>query len=214
LPPPAAPGYDRLIVHLSVDARGRPPGVPMSTTPASLLERLRDPSGQAAWEQFVRLYAPLLGRWARRLGLEGPEAAELVRDVFTLLAAKLPHFHPDPRRPFPDWLWAVTVGKARERHRRPAPPAAAGELATLPAADAPEAFDEAEYREDLVRRTLELLRPEFPPAAWQAFWACGAAGRPAAAVAAELGLGVAAVHAARSRVLRRLRRELDGLMDI
>jgi RNA polymerase sigma-70 factor (ECF subfamily) len=38
-------------------------------------------------------------------------------------------------------------------------------------------------------------------------------GRPAADVSAELGLSVAAVYIARSRVLRRLRDELRGLIE-
>jgi hypothetical protein len=38
-------------------------------------------------------------------------------------------------------------------------------------------------------------------------------GRPASAVAAELGLTVNAVYVARSRVLRRLREYLDELLD-
>ena len=50
----------------------------MSKTPISLLERLRQPEEQAAWERFVQLYTPLLHHWARRLGLQGQEAADLV----------------------------------------------------------------------------------------------------------------------------------------
>jgi DNA-directed RNA polymerase specialized sigma24 family protein len=40
-----------------------------------------------------------------------------------------------------------------------------------------------------------------------------AAGRSATEVAAELGLSVGAVYAAKFRVLNRLRRELHGLLD-
>jgi hypothetical protein len=32
----------------------------MHTTPVSLLERLRQPDRQAAWDRFVELYAPFL----------------------------------------------------------------------------------------------------------------------------------------------------------
>jgi RNA polymerase sigma-70 factor (ECF subfamily) len=39
------------------------------------------------------------------------------------------------------------------------------------------------------------------------------AGRPAAEVAAELGIRIDSVYAAKSRVLRRLRQELDGLLE-
>ncbi len=76
-----------------------------------------------------------------------------------------------------------------------------------------EAIGEAEYREYLVRRALELMQAEFQPTTWKAFWECVTANRPAAEVAGELGLTVDAVYAAKSRVLRRLREELEGLLD-
>ena len=44
-------------------------------------------------------------------------------------------------------------------------------------------------------------------------WELAACGRPAADVAAELGLTPAAVYSASARVLRRLRQEFRGLLD-
>jgi RNA polymerase sigma-70 factor (ECF subfamily) len=187
----------------------------MNSTPVSLLERLRRPDEQAAWERFVQLYTPLLCQWARRLGLHGPDEADLVQDVFAVLVRKLPEFRYDPHKRFRGWLWTVTANKARERRRRPAVPVEGGAdaLADVPGPDDAEAVSEAEYREYLVRRALQLMQAEFQPATWKAFWECVTADRPAAEVAAELGLSVDAVYAAKSRVLRRLRRELEGLLD-
>jgi RNA polymerase sigma-70 factor (ECF subfamily) len=51
----------------------------MHTTHASLLERLRRPDQPDAWNHFVSLYTPLLYRWARRVGLAGADAADLVK---------------------------------------------------------------------------------------------------------------------------------------
>jgi hypothetical protein len=39
-------------------------------TPASLLERLRQPDVKAPWVRFVELYTPLLYYCAGRLGLQ------------------------------------------------------------------------------------------------------------------------------------------------
>src|SRR5262249_59612374 len=112
------------------------------------------------------------------------------------------------------WLWTVTANRARERRRRRTVPSQGGDaLAEVPMPDDEDAVDEAEYRAYLVRRALELMQAEFQPTTWRAFWECVTAERPAAAVAAELGLSVDAVYAAKSRVLRRLRRELEGLPD-
>jgi RNA polymerase sigma-70 factor (ECF subfamily) len=50
----------------------------MFTTSSSLLDRLRRPADAEAWARFVELYTPLLYRWARRLGLQDADAADLV----------------------------------------------------------------------------------------------------------------------------------------
>ena len=42
----------------------------MDTTSGSLLERLKQPAAQEAWDRFVNLYTPLLFYWARHLGLQ------------------------------------------------------------------------------------------------------------------------------------------------
>jgi RNA polymerase sigma-70 factor (ECF subfamily) len=57
------------------------------------------------------------------------------------------------------------------------------------------------------------MQADFEASTWKACWQLIVDGRGAADVAAELRLTVAAVYAARSRVLRRLRSELQGLLD-
>jgi RNA polymerase sigma-70 factor (ECF subfamily) len=188
----------------------------MKDTPVSLLERLRQPGEQAAWDRFVQLYTPLLLHWANRLGLHDQAARDLVQDVFTVLVEKLPEFRYDPHKRFRAWLWTVTANKCRERRRRPALPvtqAEEGQLEELPGPDTTEAVSEAEYRRYLMQRALQLMQTEFQPTTWQAFWECVVADRPAAEVAAALGLSIDAVYTAKSRVLRRLRQELAGLLD-
>ncbi len=56
------------------------PGSDRMDTPASLLERLRQPSQEQAWARLVELYTPLLFRWARRAGLQTQDAADLVQE--------------------------------------------------------------------------------------------------------------------------------------
>jgi RNA polymerase sigma-70 factor (ECF subfamily) len=85
----------------------------------------------------------------------------------------------------------------------------------LSGVDDPPASDleEAEYRRRLVARGLELVRPDFSDATWAAFTGVVVEGRPVAEVAAGLGVSANVVYLARHRVLARLRRELDGLLD-
>jgi RNA polymerase sigma-70 factor (ECF subfamily) len=188
----------------------------VNTTSISLLDRLRQPAQAEAWERFIDLYTPFLYGWARHLGLQECDAADLVQEVFGLLLKKLPTFSYDRNGSFRAWLRKVTLNKWREMQRqRPVPssPAHGSALADLPSPDNPDAFWEAEYQRHLVDRVLELIQAEFQPATWKAFWECVVNDRPAAEVARELKISSNAVYLAKSRVLRRVRLELTGLLD-
>lgn len=187
----------------------------MYTTSVSLLERLRQPAAQEAWARFVDLYTPLLYTWARRLGLQDQDAADLVQDVFVLLVQKLPEFTYDRHKSFRAWLRTVTLNLLRNKRRRTVPSGedAGVALSELVQPDHDVPFWEVEYRQYLVGRALEVMQAEFQPSTWKAFWEYVVCGRPAAPVAGELGLTVNAVYLARARVLSRLRQELQGLLD-
>ena len=60
---------------------------------------------------------------------------------------------------------------------------------------------------------LALVNEEFEPITLQAFRRLALDGASGAEAAEELGLSVAAVYAAKSRVLARIRREAEGLID-
>jgi RNA polymerase sigma-70 factor (ECF subfamily) len=187
----------------------------MNTTSVSLLERLQK-SDAAAWSRFADLYTPLLYYWAKRFGLQESDAADLVQEVFTILVKEMPRFLYRPNQRFRGWLWTLMLNKRRERERRKGiavPLGSDGDWSDESGADPVAQFDEAEYRRYVVDRALQLMQVEFPPHTWKACWEYVVADRPAAEVALELGISVNAVHVAKSRVLRRLREELNGLLD-
>jgi RNA polymerase sigma-70 factor (ECF subfamily) len=70
-----------------------------------------------------------------------------------------------------------------------------------------------EHDRYVLERLMELIEPEFKPATWAAFRGHVIEGRPADAVAAELGVTPNVVFIAKSRVLHRLRDEARGLID-
>jgi RNA polymerase sigma-70 factor, ECF subfamily len=185
----------------------------MPTTPASLLARLRDPAAEDAWDRFVELYTPLLFHWAREAGLQESDAADLVQDVFILLMRKLPEFHYDRNKGFRAWLRTVAVNRLRETRRRPALSQMDGQFDDMPDPATNEPFWEGDYRRHVTSRALQVMRRDFDASTWQAFWACVVEGQSAADCGRLLGLTPGAVRAAKFRVLYRLRRELDGLMD-
>jgi RNA polymerase sigma-70 factor (ECF subfamily) len=190
------------------------PRSPIDPTPLSLLQRLRRPEDRQAWERFVELYTPLLFVWTRRLGVDGDAAADLVQDVLLLLWQKLPAFAYDPGKRFRGWLWTIVLNKVRDRQRESAGRRETdADLNGFAHADPLVAWAEKEYQNHLVGQAVQIMRSEFEETTWRACWEYVAHRRPAAEVAAELGVSIDVVYQARTRVLRRLRQELDGLLD-
>ena len=188
----------------------------MNETPASLLQRLRIPGQLEAWDEFVELYLPILYCWTRCMRMQEADAADLVQDVLTVLVRKLPEFEYDRSMRFRGWLRTILLNKWREIHRKRGSGPSRATDADWESLEAPPEelpFWETEHRQLVVRRLLDVVRPEFQPATWQACWECVVEGRSAADVGAELQLSPGAVRAAKFRVLARLRAETEGLLD-
>jgi RNA polymerase sigma-70 factor (ECF subfamily) len=185
----------------------------MTITPVSLLERLKQPVDQKAWSRFVDLYSPLIYSWARQVGLQDTDAADLVQDVFSLLVPKMADFAYDRQGSFRAWLKTVTLNKWRENGRRVAARPVGQPYPEQVATEESDAFWEVEYRQHVVTQALQVMQTDFEPKTWKACWALVVEDRPAAQVAEELGVSVGTVYAAKCRVLARLRQELAGLLS-
>jgi RNA polymerase sigma-70 factor (ECF subfamily) len=69
-----------------------------------------------------------------------------------------------------------------------------------------------EHDQHVVPELLAAVKADFKPATWEAFRRLALDGLPAARVAEELGIPENAVLLAKSRVIRRLRREAGDLL--
>src|SRR5262249_12794336 len=160
----------------------------------------------------ISLYAPLLRRWAQCEAGNAADRDDLVQEVLLELYRRLPSFEYDGSGRFRGWLRTqftyVRLNWARKAGRELLLGEQTPERAAPPEQDEAE---EREYRHSLLRRARELIRPEFTEVTWRAFEA-QVGGRKAADVAAELGISRAAAYVAKSRVLARLRQELEGLL--
>jgi DNA-directed RNA polymerase specialized sigma24 family protein len=185
----------------------------MSDSQPGLLLRLQRTGAQADWGRLVDLSSAHLFLWGCRAGLPGPEAAELVRRVFDAVAGKLAEFRPGSPGGFRAWLRGLAHAQRRELLRQKVPAGQAAPEDPPPVPAAADALWEAEYLPVLLRAAAELMQAEFAPADWKAFWGVAVEGRPAADVSRDLGIPAAAAYAAEGRVLRRLRQELDGMLD-
>lgn len=189
------------------------------STSLTLLERvkLRD---QQAWRRFAGLYGPIVFDWSQAAGLQASDA-DVTQEVFRAVMAGVSEFRRErPGDSFRGWLYAIARNKLRDHFRSRAKP---GQAIGRP--DAQRRLEQiAEWSDSdndalsrvssaLTRRALQIMQTEFEASTWQAFWKTAVEERPASDVARELGLTLAAVYKAKSRVLNHLRRELDGLAD-
>lgn len=185
----------------------------MSTTPISLLDRLRDEHSQNDWVRFAELYSPLLLFWARQFGLQEADAADLTQDTLVRAWRDINGFRSIPGKRFRGWLWTIARNRFLELARERRPPLIDPNQAISDKHDGVRELVESEYNAYLVNRALALMKNEFEASTWQACWATVVESRNAGEVATSLGITVNAVYLAKARVLRRLREELAGLLD-
>jgi RNA polymerase sigma-70 factor (ECF subfamily) len=191
-----------------------------SNTPLSLLERARahDPE---AWRRLVQLYEPLVLFWCAGGGLRGPNAEDVTQEVFAAAATGLDGFRRDrPGDTFRGWLRGITRNHILLHFRRAQGKAEAKggsdawyHLQNLPDPLPEPGADETQEVGELFRRAVEQVRCQFEPATWDVFWRTVIEGRSPAVLAEELGLSIAAIRQAKSRVLRRLKQEMGELLD-
>ncbi len=190
-------------------------------TRASLLVRLRDPHDEAAWTQFVQLYAPLVYGYARKQGLQDADAADLSQEVLSSVANSVGRLEYDPRRgAFRNWLFTIVRRRLSSfwsaRENRPCgsgDPATQELLEQCPAANGTEAQWQAEWEDRLFTWACEQVRQDVTETTWQAFWRTALMAESGKQVAADLGLSVAAVYRARSRVLARLKELVQSAQE-
>jgi RNA polymerase sigma-70 factor (ECF subfamily) len=186
------------------------------------LERLCLQSDAAAWRRLVDVYTPLIRRWLQRCGVPAGDVDDLVQEVLGVVVKKMPEFRlADRPGAFRHWLRTIAVHKTRDfwRSRRTIPQAggdrdAARRLEELEDPNSgPNRFWDQEHDQVVAARLMELIQPEFTLSTWQAFRRQVIDGVKAATVAVELGISPNAALIAKSRVLRRLREEIQGLTD-
>jgi RNA polymerase sigma factor (sigma-70 family) len=189
-------------------------------TRASLLVRLRDGGDADAWEEFVHLYAPVIYGFARKRGLQDADAADLMQDILRSLSSALPRLEYDPKRGnFRGWLFTVTRNRIfnflESRRRRVVGSGDSDMQRRLEQfADADDELSaewDADYQRTLAAQAMKRIQEEFQAPTWDAFLQTTVEGRTPAQAAARVGMSVGAVYVAKSRVLARLRQEIERM---
>jgi RNA polymerase sigma-70 factor (ECF subfamily) len=185
-----------------------------------LLVRLRDTGDAEAWEAFVGLYTPLIFNFCRQRGLQEADALDVAQETMRAVAQAMGRFDYDAQRGrFRNWLLTVVRSKFHDfvAQQQRQPELADGitlELRLNREATAPEESEwESEYRRHLFHWAAERIRGEFRESTWQAFWRTTIEERDGKEVAESLGLSVGAVYVAKSRVVARLKQELQSVAE-
>ena len=187
-----------------------------ATSPTLLRAIAADPASPR-WNDFARLYGPVVRRCLARTGAAGgplgaADRDDLVQETFLAVARALPGFRYDPARGrFRGYLATVVRNLVLRRRREEAarPEVAVAETGEREAARATTDADRALMLEVWTLALARVLREHaFTPNAKAVFRAHVLDDRPAADVAAEFRMRPNAVYQVKDRVLRAVRREL------
>lgn len=184
----------------------------MANTPVSLLDRLRNPTDAAAWERWMVLYRPILGRWLRRTDLQRADVDNVIQEVLLTVLRELPRFqHNGHAGAFRKWLQWIVRHRVRDFLRKPKPVAGGSWERVLADLESPQSamsrWWEREHDLFVLRRLLDLLESEFEPTTWKAFCLQVLDNEPTAKVAEELHITENAARIAKCRVMQRLKQE-------
>src|SRR5262245_2042157 len=189
-----------------------------ASTSETLLNRVRSPLDQAAWNEFVERYGRRIYGWCRQWGLQEADAEDVTQDVLLRLARKMRGFAYDPSRSFRGWLRTLTHhawSDFLEDRKRPGAGSGDGEVTR--------ALEQVEARDDLARWLDEeftralfeeasaRVRLRVQPHTWEAFRLTAIEGKSGAEAAVLLGMQVATVFVARSKVQKMLQDEVRRL---
>lgn len=187
----------------------------LSSSGLSLAERLQDGSA-SAWRELIDLYGPLVDCWCRKSNVPTHAIPDIAQEVFLTAFRRVDRFDRNRENAtFRGWLWTVARSRIVDYFRaQPNKQRAYGgstALANMNSVEDPLPVDEpteVDQAAALLHRALDQIRVEFKANTWDLFWRSTVLNHPTDLIAGENNVSTAAVRQAKSRVLRRLRKQL------
>ena len=187
-------------------------------TRASIIQRLRDPQDQEAWQMLLDIYGPTIFQYCVSKGLQRADALDISQEVLS----KLQKFQYDPQRgKFRAWLGTATRNEInlfwRKKKVREHDIAAIAESSIEPDLD----WDRISNAH-ILNSALTRIRGDFSAQQWEAFEAVALTKKitgdteefvwqshgTASEVAKQLSVAVEWVYKTKSEILKRLRHEV------
>lgn len=181
-----------------------------TTTRGTLLARLADPGNAGAWGEFCEQYEEMIRTFARRQGVMGAGADDIVQDVLLSLTKVMPGFEYAPAKgKFRSYLKTIVVRAIIRRRQRDA---GIVELNALDEAsriamadDSLDAVWEEEWRQQHLRRAMRVVETEFSATDLNCFRAYVLDDEETDDVARRYSVSATRVYNVKHRVLSRLR---------
>ena len=192
-------------------------------TRISLVLRLRDSADAGAWREFAAIYQPVVYRMILKRGFQQADAAEISQELLIKVANAINQWDPDQSKgSFRGWLFRIARNQMVDflkRSQRNAAISGGSELLQLvkesadprsvpPANPLSPTRDSSDFDWECRRQIYQVaagyVRQQVTDRTWHAFERTAVDGEQISAVALDLGMSVAAVYVARSRVMKQL----------
>jgi RNA polymerase sigma-70 factor (ECF subfamily) len=198
-------------------------------TSTSLILRIQA-RDQIAWDRFTRLYTPYVYGLCRANGLQQSDAEDVTQNVLRSIVSGIGSYQRTGS--FRGWISQITRNRIIDHHRieQRMPIAEGGTDFQLRVGEVPDeqtllSSQSAIGGDPLVMRALDLIREEFEPTTWTAFWRMVVEGHSAGEIANDLGWidsvnsasrakGTKRVRQAKFRVMKRIREEFGEVLDL
>jgi len=197
----------------------------VESTSKSLLSRVKK-RDQAAWQQLVGIYGPVVAYWIRSGQVRRQDSGDVFQEVFASVAASVDRFErQEGTGKFRRWLKVITQNKVNDFFRMNHVAKATGgdraqqQMNSIPdlLVDAIEIDPVVDLSESenalIVQSALQVIKKEFREVSWQSFWLTVMEDNSASEAGAKLGISADAVRKNKSRVMTRLREILEEGMS-
>lgn len=186
------------------------------STRITLIAKLSDRNDIVAWDEFIRIYEPVIYRMARGRGMQDADARELTQEILITVAKLAESRELATFRSFRRWLAVTTRNRVIDAFRKEKTRSkVAGDLLRHSDAAPEEALLESQWsielRREMFAAASRTVQSQIPAQQWNAFWQTAIEMRTAADVARRLGMSIGHVYVARCRVMERLRKTVERL---
>lgn len=185
---------------------------------STILDRARRGDGPA-FRRIVELYSGLVYHWCRKSGLRPEETEDVGQQVFMSVFRNLTTFRRSrPGDSFRGWIRVITRSRIADhflaKRGKPTEYTSKSPNALAQIVDDDTLGGIHQDAIVLFEQAVRLMWTEFSDYDCNAFLGVVIEGMPAKDVSQKLGISVNSVYIAKSRILKRLRMEFDGLLDL